>query len=264
MTSIVPSDYYLERYALGELPAEEAGEIERRAAADPAVRAALNEIKSSNRAILSLYPPAMVASRLAALRRESGGRPLLRFRRLFFLSSAAAAAAAALLVVFLVVPSIKKPETDLIKGLQNVDLGRTQLLVFRMKDAAVEILPSGARARAGDLLQLAYVASKAPYGLILSIDGLGRLTLHFPERKDGPADLKQNTKAVLPDAIELDDAPGFERFFLITSNDPIAVPEILARAENLASDPARIRTADLDLPPGCRQFSVLILKGEDP
>ena len=263
MTSIIPSDYYLERYALGELPAEEAGDIERRAGADPAVRAALEEIPSSNRAILSLYPPKSVAARLTASRAEAQSPHNSRFRP-FLLLSSAAAVTVALLAVFLIVPAIWKPETDLIKGRLNVDLGRTQLLVFRKKDAAVEILPSGTRARAGDLLQLAYVAAKAPYGLILSIDGLGRITLHFPERTDGPTGLEQNVKAVLPNAIELDDAPGFERFFLITSNDPVAVPEILESAGHLAKDQARVRTADLDLPPDCRQFSVLILKGEDP
>ncbi len=61
---------------------------------------------------------------------------------------------------------------------------------------------------------------------------------------------------------ELDDAPGFERFFLITSGFPLDVNTIMKKAESLARDPERVREKKLDLSEDLRQYSVLILKGE--
>jgi hypothetical protein len=106
------------------------------------------------------------------------------------------------------------------------------------------------------------VTTHDPYGLILSVDGRGGVTLHFPAEKDGSSLLVLNKKTALPHAIELDDAPGFERFFLITSGFPIDVEDVLKKAENLARDPERVRQGRLDLAEDIRQYSVLILKGE--
>ena len=55
----------------------------------------------------------------------------------------------------------------------------------------------------------------------------------------------------LPQAFRLDDAPGFERFFLITAEeahaDSLKLSEIVAAARRLAADPAAPSTS-----PGCR------------
>jgi hypothetical protein len=61
--------------------------------------------------------------------------------------------------------------------------------------------------------------------LIASIDGAGVVTLHYPANADAPAlatALAQKPTS-LPQAYVLDDAPQFERFFFITSEDPIEV-----------------------------------------
>jgi len=276
MRQDVFSDYYLERYVLGELPDEYAEEIRRRASADPAFRAALEDIKSSNRDILKRYPASFVKATLLERLGETPGRPEKEWsipfhprRRILYISSAFAAA---MLLLILILPGIKKQgalkpsateqDFSLVKGPQNIDLSKTQLLIYRKDDGQVEILEDGKHARAGDLLQLAYVAAQDPYGVILSIDGRGRVSLHFPVEKSGSTDLMLHKKILLPNAIELDDAPSFERFFLLTSGSPIDVGEVLKTAENLARDPARAERAELDLKEGIRQYSFLIIKGE--
>jgi hypothetical protein len=109
---------------------------------------------------------------------------------------------------------------------------------------------------------LAYVAAHAPYGIILSIDGRGGATLHYPPEKGSMTNLTQNKRVLLPNAIELDDAPGFERFFFLTSDSPIDPADIMERAKSMAADPENARVAKLKLPEGIEQSSLIILKGE--
>jgi hypothetical protein len=278
----VISDFYLESYVLGELPPDDAGEVERAAAVDPRVRAALDAIDSSNRAILARYPAEDFKSGLLSrLEDEEGGAPGREGRRSSperssfpwkrFLAIASAASALAIAAV-LIVPGIKGPSNVLppgqgldgtvVKGDPGIDLRTTQLLVYRKDGELAETMKDGNEARAGALLQLAYVAAEEPYGVILSIDGRGGVTRHFPAEEGGSTLLTLNKRSLLPNAIELDDAPGFERFFLVTSKTPIDVAAVLAKAGGLAADPGLARNSVLDLPAGLKQRSVLILKGE--
>jgi len=87
-------------------------------------------------------------------------------------------------------------------------------------------LKNGARAKAGDLLQLAYIPAGKTYGVIFSIDGSGIVTLHHPESKGNSSILKQEKKNLLPSSYELDNAPDFERFFFITTMEEIEVQSI--------------------------------------
>jgi len=275
------SDYYLERYVLGELPPEGAREVERAAAADSRVRAALDEIASSNRDILALYPPAAFKDGLLARLKDREGLTPDRERRRFFPApgfswrrglAVATASVALALALIVVIPRIKGRigalttgegvESAVVKGEAGLDLTKTQLLVYQKHGDLAEILSDGNQAEVGALLQLAYVANAEPYGVILSVDGRGAVTRHFPAEPGASTLLALNKRALLPNAIELDDAPGFERFFLITSRAPVDVPGVLAKAAELARDPGRARHASLDLPAVLSQSSVLILKGE--
>jgi hypothetical protein len=116
--------------------------------------------------------------------------------------------------------------------------------------------------KARDLLQLAYIAAKESHGVILSIDGNGNVTLHFPDKKNHPTSLEQDKKILLPNAIELDNAPGFERFFFITSGVEINAAEILRKAGTLANNPDRAKKDNMALPESLNQYSIIIIKGE--
>lgn len=274
MSHEIYSDYYLERYILGELPEEDAQEIRRRASSDPEILAALENIESSNRSILLRYPPSAIKEnllqRLAGARKSERGRLIRKtpFRRALTIASACAAA----VILFVIVrPSLRKEgirvgpqageEYSQAKGTEALDLSKTQLLVFRKNKDGVEMLGDGSLSKAGDLLQLAYVAAQAPYGIILSIDGRGGVTLHYPQG-DETTNLTQNKRVLLPHAIELDDAPGFERFFFLTSDSPIDPADIIGRAGSLAADSGSARVEKLEVREGIEQSSIIILKGE--
>ncbi len=270
MNNELLNEYYLERYVLDELPNEVAEEIHRQLSVSQDLQARLKEIERSNREILEVYsPPAMKAilhSRMNGIQRKPA---LFPFRRILYLSSVLATV---LIFFLLILPAIKEktgtepfvigPEQTVVKGIPAIDFSKTQLLIFRKIDDEVEMMKDREQAREGDLLQLAYVASEESHGMILSIDGRGSVTLHYPTDIGGSTTLSQQKESLLPNAIELDDAPDFERFFFVTSGSDIDVKAVLKKAESLAKEPGLVPQIDLDLPAGLKQYSILILKGE--
>ena len=78
-------------------------------------------------------------------------------------------------------------------------------------------------------------------------------------REDAPPEataLATKTTA-LPNAYALDDAPRFERFFFITSDEPIDVAQSLAAMRALGDDGA---AGTLELPSNVRQWSLRLRK----
>jgi hypothetical protein len=160
-------------------------------------------------------------------------------------------------------PGGSEPEEHIIsKG----DTRAARLWVYRQRtvasDQEPESLSNGARAARGDLLQLAYAAGPdGRYGVLLSLDGAGRVTQHLPEPgASAAATLRSPNEIHLPSAYELDDAPGFERFLFITSPQPFPVAAALDAARSLAGQGQSARTAPLPLPPAFHQTSVLLHK----
>jgi hypothetical protein len=235
-------DWKIERLALGELSEDEARALGESSA--PAVEA----LRRDDAAILFAHPPGAVAAEVARRAGHSGPRLGLLW--------ALFPAAAALALVLVLVP--RGPVPDGGETITEKGSGPT-LRVYRRAAGAVERLAGGSRVHAGDQLRLATVG--AGTGVLVSIDGRGGVTLHLPPSGDAPAHLAGG-EAPLPDAYELDDAPGFERFVLVTGE--AARPDaVLAAARRLASDPARARKDPLPLPGSLHQFSLLLVK-ENP
>jgi hypothetical protein len=278
MNNELTNEYYLERFLLGELSEEESVEIQKRISEDVALQTKIEELESSNRAILARYLPSNVRAQIENRIEEARHFPplsrlMIQFfsvRRIIYVSSVFVSAVLILLFIqpgrkdkIGTLPFDSSSDISLVKGLSGIDFSTTQLLVFRKSRDSVEILHDGNRAKVGDLLQLAYIAAQKKYGMILSLDALGNITLHLPSSLSGSTELEIHTKAFLPFAIELDDAPDFERFLFITSDSPIDVAHVLSQARKLASDPVQAEKGRLDLPQDFNQYSVLILKGED-
>ena len=98
--------------------------------------------------------------------------------------------------------------------------GPARLHVYRKAAKGVERLPDGAAVRAGDELQLAYVASGHRFGAVVSLDGAGRVTFHLPEGGGRAVSLRASGEVTLPQSYQLDAAPRFERFLLVTGDVP--------------------------------------------
>ncbi|HSS40461.1 MAG TPA: ActD-like protein, partial [Polyangia bacterium] len=216
------SRWMLERLALGELDAASAADVRRRlSAAGVNVEEALAELAASNAELLAAHPPGRVVPAIrnrAATAAQRSPRP----RRAPWLAMPVVLAGAVALVLW-ARPGLRAPSPAAGDGLEPTTVkgppaAATRLLVYRHESNGDRPLPDGARADEGDLVQLAYRERHGGFGLLLSIDGAGAVTLHWPDQAgDSAARLETAAEARLPSAYQLDGAPGFERFFLITS-----------------------------------------------
>ncbi|HEX7503337.1 MAG TPA: hypothetical protein VF451_07930 [Acidobacteriota bacterium] len=262
-------DWMLERYLLDELPGKKRRQLEKRLAQDPALRAELEKMRLSDRQILSSYPPERVIPEI--LRRAALEKPRPATSRRWRLAWVAAPALALAVFLLLILPPLLQRRLvnpgdanaeDYIgvKGDGVLSRAAARLQLYRRNGDSSEQLMDGSPARAGDRLQVAFVPGKQTHGVILSIDGAAAVTLHFPDKADGDTALPAGSRVFLPRSYELDKAPLFERFFFITAQAPLPTTAILEKARVLAADRKRAMAGDLDLPAGCKQFSLLIRK----
>lgn len=248
-------DWQLERYALGELPPERLAAIRARLATDPELAARLDALRADDAAFLAAWPPRRVVPGLEArAAARPGGRPLV------WLAPVLAVAA----VVVVVgrgpdAPSVGTPPDPAVEEVGRVKGVSPELRVYRNAAGEVERLAAGAAAHAGDLLQVGYVAAGAGYGVVFSIDGNGVVTDHAVGMDGAAVPLTRGGEDRLVNAYELDDAPRFERFFLVTSDAPFAYAPVRAAAERFAADPDAA-TAPLPLPSDLAQASFVVTK----
>jgi hypothetical protein len=150
-------------------------------------------------------------------------------------------------------------EPTTIKGAPAAEKAR--LYVYRHASGGDQRLTDGERAAPGDLLQLAYAATAGGFGLLLSIDGAGTVTQHWPEPgSTRAAPLHVGGEVRLPSAYELDNAPAFERFFLVRADAPFEVAPVVAAARTLAAHAPAARRAALLLPVRFNQISLTLEK----
>ena len=88
-------------------------------------------------------------------------------------------------------------------------------------DSAVQMQNLDA-ASEGDEIQLRYSVPEKCYGLLFSMDGNGVITMHMGDNNRAIA-LEPGKMTTLPFAYKLDNAPKFEKFFLLTSKADFAV-----------------------------------------
>lgn len=105
-----------------------------------------------------------------------------------------------------------------------------ELRLYRQTQAGPERLQPGASASAGDIVQAEFHPGKFAYGAIVSVDGDGAVTLHWPARPDAATAWSSASEFRLPEAFELDRAHGFERFHMLLSDRPVDLESLLQRA----------------------------------
>jgi len=152
--------------------------------------------------------------------------------------SGLALAACALLAV----PTLLPSDSVRTKGLEP------HLQVLRKEASGLAQVHDGDLAARGDRLQLLYVAAEAPFGAVLSVDGRGVFSQHLPQRGDRAVALAANGAVALPSSYLLDDAPDFERFFLVTGPRAFALEEVEPTLKAWGAPDARVGLpADLTL-----------------
>ncbi len=248
-------DLILEQYRLHELPRDEAERLERRLRSDETLRDRLAALEQSDDEIASSHLAAWLAQGVRD-RLGAPGRPD-RIRRLVL---GAALAASAVAVAFALPWRSTAPpaDEDRLKGLTPA------LTVYRRTPEGSETLADGAPARAGDLLRLGYVSAGRGYGVILSIDGRGAVTLHLPPNGTRAAALRGGGTILLDAAYELDDAPAWERFYFVTAAEAFDVEPILDAARRAAARDPRSPPVTLPIPRELGQSTFSIQKEVRP
>jgi hypothetical protein len=252
-------DLELERLVLGEGSAAGQRAFAERLATDPELRDRVASMKADDRDILRNHPPARFAADVRH-RIESGQAASLDPRQVplrvtpaWLLPVAVLATAFALWIPLHRHGGAPVPETDRAKGIAP------QLHVYRQTGDTTSRLSDGDQARPSEVVQLTYVAGEDRFGTLVSVDGRGEVTLHFPEDAKASTALAPSGETPLPHAFELDDAPHFERFFLVTSPEPVDVRAVLEAARRLGADRAE-PLPRLDLDPSLYQTSFLLRK----
>jgi hypothetical protein len=278
-------DLMLEKLALGELPEDRAAALRQRLGAEGEER--LAAIERSNAEILREHPPGEVAAavrqRLARLDGEAEAEASRRGSAGWLLWAPVMAGAAMALLWWVGrdgepegadgmrgAPVIAKAEAEVppekigeSPGPEQIYLkGDPRLLIDRMQDGRPTRMVTGDAVAAGDLLQVGYLANGVQQGVVVSIDGAGVATLHFPASEGASPLLEQGGRVGLPESYELDAAPGFERFFFVTVDgaEPVLEPAKVMEAARALAGSERARDGELVLPQGWRQQSVLLRK----
>ena len=261
-------DWLLERLALGELDAASAADVRRRLAAEGrSPDDIMAAVAASNREILAELPATSTVAAIRARAAQAAAAERPARRRAFVWAAPLALAGGFALVLMMArpTPPIDGPRpgerpTDMVFEDGTIKGDDLKVYVYRRGAGGNELLSDGARVAHGDLLQLAYASKAGGYGVLLSIDGAHNVTLHLPERESGKAaPLRNGSKVQVPSAYELDDAPAFERFFLVRAATPFTVATALEAARALAAQPSA-RNQSLALPPGFEQISLALDK----
>lgn len=276
-------DWKLERFLLEELDAREMEEIRRAADVDGELRSRLDALEQSNREILREYPPDRMGgqirerlaeeeasattaaahrgwrgARLASRRGESAHLMPGRGWRAWFAPRILAPAGVIAIVAFavFVLPHLISPGGPDDFGVTRLKGDSPQLRLHRKTEEGSERLEDGALASEHDLILLQYQTNDRPYGVILSVDGRGTITRHLPEHGKDAQEMELGRSHLTDYAFELDDAPGWEVFFFVTSSEPFTI-DLAARAVegslvssglDSLSGAYRGPPADLDLP----------------
>jgi hypothetical protein len=262
-----PSDLMIERLALGELAPDEAARV--RAGLGDEADARLAELARDDAETLSASPPAEVA---AEVRRRLARVPVPErpSPARFWIPATALVAAGFAVWWFTRPPADTVPPEH--ERIAQVDPPREPDEVIRIKGDPLltidrfagqgsEPLADGALVQPGDRLQLRYQAAGREQGAIVSIDGGGVATLHFPASVDASTKLASGGSVALDHSYELDDAPDFERFFFVTvrRGGTLEVAKVVEAAEALARS-STAREGALVLPDGYEQRSVSLRK----
>jgi hypothetical protein len=254
-------DITLEQYLLGELPRKEMAATKRLLERDEKLRSRLEELERSNREILDRHPAEGMSRRIES---KLGPQPSAMHFLQPWTMKALVGAAALVLLVFLLphdFDSIRPGGTTSTERLKGQE---PHLKLFRKTPEASEELEDGARVVAGDVIRIAYLAAGQPYGIIISVDGKGAVTLHVPHRGRRSVRLENDGEVLLDFALELDDAPRWERFFFVTGRTPFDVAPILEAAKDIDLDVSVDRPERLDLPSDLAQFVISLEKGTKP
>lgn len=218
-------NWKMERYLLGELPAREMAALKTLENKNIEFCSQLALLRNSNAELLAEYPAKEFAEKMRAVKFKI--IEPIKNRWLMPLS-----VCAALLITATILINIFSGENSLTQNVVINEDGtrvkglKTGLEIWRKTADSVEKLPNGSEAKAGDLLQMRYIAEEKCYGVLLSIDGNRVLTIHLSGENGKAKELEAGKIVSLENSYELDNAPKSETFYFFTSKNEFTLAPI--------------------------------------
>jgi hypothetical protein len=280
------STLMLERYRLGEVSARERKLVETELSSNRALRFRYEALESSDRELRQRYPweQSSLKSEIVTAEPHAAGPGRGRFPRMsHFPTGKRLWALCATAILFLAVfPSVylmrgrnfNRQALGEISGVTDTGPDRlkgmeieAELSIYLKENPSLSAdegrkLPDRTLLREGNTVQLAYLTPPGEeyYGVIFSIDGRSVVTLHYPYRRQQTPILTAGRRTFLDEAYTLDDAPDFELFFMVVSQDPLNTEVVLKTAEELAKEPETALAKSAAAFVGCDVETITIRK----
>jgi len=233
--------------------------------ASPELTASMDAIRSSNEDILRAYPAAQMKEAVCAKMKAAAGTAGTENRRVlnFRILSYAAAVCCVLFVSFVAVRTelFTTGSGVTLENGERVKGGGQRLFIYKKTGDVPLALPAKTKLAANDIVQISYIAGGDAFGAILSVDGNGVVTQHYPDVGDYTAMLSNEGESSLDFSYKLDNAPKFERFIFVSGGEKIALAEYkkaLKRAA--AADKSGMFDIASSLPPKAHVTDILLLK----
>src|SRR5262245_30996695 len=255
MSKYLP-DITLERFRLGELPEPVLDGIAALRDQDGELARRLEALQDSDAEIRASHPPAVLAALVRArvsVKAASSGIAIPAL--------AWPAALTVLLLTIGLVPSLlMRPAADRSDDVRVKGDAASLVLYRNTVDGSVALRDNDA-VQPGDMVRIAYRASEAGYGVIVSVDGRGGITQHLPESGGRAAALHPGATMLLGNSFELDAAPVVERFFLVTGTRAFDVAQVIEAVRRASPGTA---PATLALPPSLHLVTFSLQKESRP
>lgn len=247
----------LEQYILNELSIEESEQIRKACKENKDLNKYIQDLRESSAQILATYPVHLVSTqildRIDSMKKRNSNK--MRIRPLM----AGGISLAFFLIFLFVIPDYTGFKSIIFTTNERVKGNASHLSLYLKTEHGHEKLSNEQEVSKGDIIQIGYESMGQKYGVIFSIDGRGCVTLHYPYKVSGDHSLKSQNEHFLNNSYELDDAPDFERFFFVYSNNKIKVSSIIDAAKRMAkSDTAK--NGSIVLPSGIKQMSLILKK----
>ena len=231
MTSVNKiSDFKLERYLLGELPEKEMREFQERELSDEIFAARVAEMRLQGKRFVAENPFEALEAKMdeADEVTDDNGNVISGV----WLKVAAALVIAlgvfSMVILNRDVSTYDSNAASMEVAMADVDNGtrikgmQASLEVWKKTgDSAVQMVNLG-NAYEGDEIQLRYRVPQKCFGMLISMDGNGTVTMHMGQGNSA-IELEPGKMTTLPFAYKLDNAPKFEKFFLLTSQNSFEI-----------------------------------------
>jgi hypothetical protein len=258
---------FSEKIFMGEMSWDDLSDSRRNGLNEGDKEQMMQDISRSNDEILTRYSPAYVEQLVTqkankkGRNRKSVSTQKVLSRGIPYVLACAACAVFVFTFAFTGRNQTILPESR-IKGVGTLE-AQPRIYVYKKIDNEAIRLYDHAQVKENDILQVSYVAAGSDYGAIVSVDGNGIFTQHFPYDGDACGELVKDGEVALDFAYQLDNAPEFERFIFITGNKPVSLDALRTafNGQGEGRDVRELNPADF-LPRNTNITEFTLIKGD--